>query len=1224
MKEDSRLKTLRSFMEFVPDPMFLCDRTGRILLYNAKSLLFFEFEKTPETDILVHSILMEEFLPEFSIFWKECFSDENEKKTEKLEMICRCRDGRILPFEIKAGVSEIENEKYAAFTFRNISDRKDAEKDLLETEKKFHAIFEQAAVGVALIASETGEFISINRKYCDIVGYSIREMTGATFLQITHPDDLQRDLNNMKNLILGKIHSFSMEKRYFHKDGSIVWVNLTVSPMWKEGEKPSFHIAVVEDITERKLAQQSLERNENLFRLISEQSMLGIVLFQEGRIIYANQAAADITGRSMTEIMNWKKVPFAELIHPEDLFFSVYRIARRSISNSAELSHFDCRLKKPDGTTVWAEHYSRKIQIQGKPSEMVTLIDITSQKNAENALKQSESRFRTLMENAPEAIVVLNIASQKFVDFNENACRMFQLTPEEMFSKGPADLSPVYQPDGRVSSDAAAEKISQTVFTGKPSHFEWAHMDSKGKIIPCEVYLSKLPSEDGILVRGSILDISERKKAEESLKSISISFTHLSGSEFFKAVSRHIAETLSVDCVFIGELNEEKNGVNVLGGFDKGKYFEMSYDLDGTPCENVMSSNMCIYPSEVQRLFPKDTALVHMNAESYLGYSVKDKNSQPVGIMVALHSSEIKNHEMITNLFNVFIERVSAELQRRNSEKALYESEEHLRLIVETSLDGVISVSEKGIVTRWNRQCENIFGWNRSEAVGSRLEDLVIPDIHRDAHSGGMKRYLETKESKILNRRVEIEGKRKDGTVFPVELTIVPVQLGQSMEFTAFVRDITERKNSEEAIRELNNTLERKVSERTAELTLALSELKAARDRAEEATRTKSEFLANMSHEIRTPMNAIIGLSHLALQTGLNDKQTDYIQKIYQSGTALLGIINDILDFSKIEAGKLELENIDFRFYDIFQNLHMMLYGKAREKNIILSFDVSKDVPEYLRGDSLRFGQVLLNLTDNAVKFTSSGRVTVSVRNLERRENRSLLKIEVSDTGIGLSDQQVQKLFQPFSQADGSTTRRFGGTGLGLTISRSIVLMLGGNIEVLSQPGKGSIFYFSVWMHHGSPVSISAMEKGRNSVRGRKWHLEGLKVLLAEDNEINQQIALEIMEQEGISVRIAGNGIEALKILNEEGAGNFDLILMDIQMPELDGYQTALKIREKREYDRIPILAMTAHASAEDRARCLSFGMQDHITKPFNQNFLFETLEKWKSEPFFQFEIQSH
>ncbi|HMZ62126.1 MAG TPA: ATP-binding protein, partial [Leptospiraceae bacterium] len=370
----------------------------------------------------------------------------------------------------------------------------------------------------------------------------------------------------------------------------------------------------------------------------------------------------------------------------------------------------------------------------------------------------------------------------------------------------------------------------------------------------------------------------------------------------------------------------------------------------------------------------------------------------------------------------------------------------------------------------------NIFGWNRSEAVGSRLEDLVIPDIHRDAHSGGMKRYLETKESKILNRRVEIEGKRKDGTVFPVELTIVPVQLGQSMEFTAFVRDITERKNSEEAIRELNNTLERKVSERTAELTLALSELKAARDRAEEATRTKSEFLANMSHEIRTPMNAIIGLSHLALQTGLNDKQTDYIQKIYQSGTALLGIINDILDFSKIEAGKLELENIDFRFYDIFQNLHMMLYGKAREKNIILSFDVSKDVPEYLRGDSLRFGQVLLNLTDNAVKFTSSGRVTVSVRNLERRENRSLLKIEVSDTGIGLSDQQVQKLFQPFSQADGSTTRRFGGTGLGLTISRSIVLMLGGNIEVLSQPGKGSIFYFSVWMHHGSPVSISAME----------------------------------------------------------------------------------------------------------------------------------------------------
>ena len=1224
MKESTDMISLQTFMEFVSDTMFFCDITGRIIFHNAKAEIFFEFDILSVEKTSVYSLLAEQYLPEFSLFWKECFSEKKEINQEKLEAYCICRDGRILPFEIKAAVSEIQNEKFAALTFRNISDRKDAEKDLLETEKKFHAIFEQAAVGVAIIASETGEFISINRKYCDIVGYSIREMTGATFLQITHPDDLERDLDNMKSLVSGKIHSFSMEKRYFHKAGSIVWVNLTVSPMWKKGEKPTYHIAVVEDITERKKAQLALESNENLFRLISEQSMLGIVLFQEGKIIYANQAAADITGRKISEIMKWSKVPFRELIHPEDLYFSVYRIARRSISNSAELSHFDCRLKKTDGSTVWIEHYSRKIQIQGKPSEMVTLIDITSQKNAENALKQSETRFRTLMENAPEAIVVFSPASQKFVDFNENACRMFQLTPEEMFQRGPADLSPFYQPDGRISSDAAKEKISQTVISGKPCHFEWAHMDSKGKIIPCEVYLSKLPSEEELLVRGSILDISERKKAEESLKSIATSFTHLSGSEFFKAVSRHIAETLSVDCVFIGELNEEKDGVNVLGGFDKGEYFEMSYLLEHTPCENVISSNTCIYPSAVQRLFPKDIALVHMNAESYLGYSVRDKNNEPVGIMVALHSSELKNHEMITNLFNVFIERVSAELQRRNSEKALYESEEHLRLIVETSLDGVISVTEKGMITRWNLQCENIFGWKRSEAIGSRLEDLIIPDVHRNAHLTGMKRYLETKESRILNSRIEIEGKRKDGTVFPVELTIVPVEFGQSLEFTAFVRDITERKNSEEAIRELNNTLERKVSERTAELTLALSELKAARDRAEEATRTKSEFLANMSHEIRTPMNAIIGLSHLALQTGLNDKQTDYIQKINQSGTALLGIINDILDFSKIEAGRLELEDIDFRLSDIFQNLNLMLYEKAGGKNISLSFDISPNVPEFLRGDSLRFGQVLLNLTDNAVKFTASGKVTVSVRSQERKDDRSLLKIEVSDTGIGLSDTQIKKLFRPFSQADGSTTRRFGGTGLGLTISRSIVAMLGGEIDVKSFPGKGSIFSFSVWMKHGNAVPNSALDEGKKSDRERKWNLEGLRVLLAEDNEINQQIAVEIMQQEGIAVTIAENGVEALRLLNESGSGVFDVILMDIQMPELDGYQTSLKIRERREYDSIPILAMTAHASPEDRARCLSFGMQDHITKPFNQNFLFETLERWKLKPSFQFEIQSH
>ena len=400
--------------------------------------------------------------------------------------------------------------------------------------------------------------------------------------------------------------------------------------------------------------------------------------------------------------------------------------------------------------------------------------------------------------------------------------------------------------------------------------------------------------------------------------------------------------------------------------------------------------------------------------------------------------------------------------------------------------------------------------------------------------------------------------------------------------------------------------------------TLRLSKLK-----ADEVSRFKSEFLANMSHEIRTPMNAIIGLSHLALKTDLTAKQADYVNKIQNASNSLLGIINDVLDFSKIEAGKLDMESVDFKMEDVLDNLSSLIRLKAEEKGLKFRFKVDPWTPNLLKGDPLRLGQVLINLSNNAVKFTDQGEVIVKLRVLEKHENRITLEFSVQDTGIGLSREQSEKLFQPFTQADRGTTRRYGGTGLGLSISKRLVHMMEGDIRVESEPNRGSTFLFTakfgfqpeesyppaimetfgreVVKRPGTGGIRSTVEKALEGIRGAR-------ILLVEDNVINQQVAQELLEQAGLSVSIVSNGQEAVSAVE---AGTFDLVLTDIHMPIMDGFQATARIRENPRFEDLPILAMTAQALAGDREKSLEAGMNDHITKPIDPDKLFTALVKW-------------
>ena len=443
-------------------------------------------------------------------------------------------------------------------------------------------------------------------------------------------------------------------------------------------------------------------------------------------------------------------------------------------------------------------------------------------------------------------------------------------------------------------------------------------------------------------------------------------------------------------------------------------------------------------------------------------------------------------------------------------------------------------------------------------------------------------------------------------------------------------------------------------------------ELQQARSQAEAAARAKGEFLANMSHEIRTPMNAIIGFATLCRQSELDDKQRSYLSHIESASNSLLGIINDILDFSKIEAGKLQMEQIDFRLGEVVSNIAGMVGIKAAAKGLELVISIDPAIPCNLMGDSLRLGQVLINLTDNAVKFTESGSVLIRIELVEQEASSCLVRFTVKDTGIGMSDEELSRLFVAFSQADTSVTRKFGGTGLGLAISKNLVEMMGGLIDVESSPGRGSSFSFTcrfrlnerpvtspksipsdlssirvpvvddnALMTHAEKAGIDSllirpvnaplshdavMEKschdppdfsGENTlddVRERLGRIRGARVLLVDDNPVNRQVAAELLRGAGVIVDFAANGQEAVAAVQ---SADYDLVFMDLQMPIMGGYEATALIRGDDRYAELPIIAMTAHAMSGVREECLAAGMSDYLSKPVYPAQLNSLLARW-------------
>lgn len=1036
--------------------------------------------------------------------------------------------------------------------------------------------------------------------------------------------------------------------------------------------------------------------------------------------VLANDAWKELTGLSNEEILGqgWLKS-----IHPKNeaevkKFLSEYK-------NEIRESEIEIQIVTPDGILKWLSlHISPIIAFTNEIlGYIVVAINITDKKGSESNLKESEERYKKLVNHATDMI--------------------FEITPHGVFSFANPIASKILKYS---LNEIVGKSFLEIVHSSQAAEVAKFYQKQLSEKIP-QTYLEFMAAaKDGTEVWvGQNVTLIFKKGAITGIQGVARDITTQKSSEragiMQEAVVRILAEATTTDEAISKTLEK----LAEILDWKIGTFWQLDKNLTVLRCQHLINrqTDKSIKP------FEKVTrALTFKPGEGIPGLTwlskkqfwitditkeprfVRDKIAAKVGLQTAfwfpvfladsvhgvfefIDSKKHEKDDQLLRLMSNIGSQIGQFIERKYVEREVEASELRKTAILESALDCIITINHEGRILEFNPASENTFGYQKAEAIGKLMGDLIVPPIYRKAHNHGLKHYLKTGEQNVLGKRIEIIAMRKDGSEFPVELAITPIFLNDSLPmFTGYLRDITSRKLAEE-------------------------ELHKAKEAAETASVAKSQFLAVMSHEIRTPLNAIIGMGELAIESKLESERIEFLQTIQENSEILLSLINDILDFSKIEAGQVDIEKIEFNLAETVENVLEMFAFKAFAKGLELLGKIDKNLPETIIGDSTRVRQILSNLIGNAIKFTNEGEVFVSLNVVRLTKQKVTVLFRIKDTGIGIPLDKQTTIFDKFNQADISTTRKYGGSGLGLSICRSLVNLMNGEIGINNEAEIGSEFYFSLEFVIGkskkkaeiefadnfknlnllvvesntsakdvlaeifseittnvvfantAEESIKALESqkfdvaivesklplinGSNLAELIKINSLNLiktillsnnateihyadsidkivskpikkscllsaisevsswkkpeagtlsaqtedepkfipaRILLAEDNEANQVLAGRILQKAGYVVEMASNGLKAVEMFLNN---NYDLILMDVEMPEMDGFQATTQIRKLEKTSKIPIIALTAHAIEGYREKCHAFGMDDYLTKPLRREHLLKTIRLYIS-----------
>jgi two-component system, sensor histidine kinase and response regulator len=1152
------------------------------------------------------------------------------------------------------------------------------EKNQVETEKRDHLKFLKTLIEAIpapiFYKDEKGFYLGCNRPYEEYTGIARDALVGKSVFDVW-PKDLATVYHEADADLMRRREPQSYETRTLSADGTRHDIVLHRATFDKWDGSIGGVIGFIEDISERKAAQEMLAAKHQQLLEILDTAPVAVAITSENVVRFANRRTAELLGVRFGDLAPDRYVDSRD----RDRMLEI--LDRDGIFRDIEIQMYGPNGEVRDvlATFTMAQHDGRK-------SILGWLVDVSKVKQTEKKLLEAKEaereRLQRIFDTAPVGVAVVAQGRVRFAN---------PRTTELVGIKADDAVLDVYVQ--RQDGDRILERVQRD---GILRDFE-AQMFAPNREVRDILGTYYLTEDEGRKsVVAWLVDITKRKQAEEALRQ----------SEAYNKVlfqESHIPIVV-VDPQTGGFFDCNPAAVKIYG-YENRETILCKTPIDMFAPTQYDDTQSALAWSKQNRLAQQKGALVFEWRHQRPDGAVWDAL---VKLVTFTHHGK--------RLFQFTLEDIT---ERKRVEETLRENRQLLESVLENSAAVIYAKRRDGRYTFINREWETVCNLGRHQVLGKTDFDLFPKETAEQFRNNDLA---------VMKVGELVESEERVGTPWGEQVFLskkVPLisRDGQVEGLCGISTNITERQRTEVALRE-------------------------AKALAEEATKSKSEFLANMSHEIRTPMNAIIGMSHLALKTRLDPRQQEYLGKIQQSAQHLLGIINDILDFSKIEAGKLSLEVIDFDLEKVLENVTNLIMEKATAKGLELIFDIETSVCNNLKGDPLRLGQILINFCNNAVKFTQVGEVVIKVRVQEQGEADQLLYFGVTDTGIGLSQEQIRGLFQAFQQGDASTTRKYGGTGLGLVISKRLTELMGGKIGVTSEPGKGSTFWFTARLGRGTPArrnrmavanlrgrralviddsaqaravlcnmlasmalvvdeaasglqaiemvrraidageayefvfidwqmpGVDGIETGRRirilngsselphlvmvtahgreevlkqanesvftnvlikpvspsllfdtiirtlGMRPQQEHvatfakgrginlddLRGTRVLLVEDNAINRDVAIGLLEDAHLSCDIAENGeIAVRKIRNQP----YDVVLMDMQMPIMDGIAATKLIRTEPRFRRLPIIAMTANAMASDREQCIQAGMNDYVAKPIDPAELYGALRRW-------------